>query len=344
MPPETDAIQQDVSSEQQVAAADATTTEAETKERPKSEREIAMEALGASRLESLAADGVVLDPADTDAQISAQTEGVKEQVTEAVTEAVVETKPAEEPQMVKVKVNGVEELVPLDKVVAQYQKSSAADKRLEEATRLLEEAREQHAKAATVTEKKAAAEQIVQAQEGVAALKKQFFDSLFEGNQEDAKSAFDKIINESVATALKGREQPATPDEASIIAKVAPAVEQSLAVKSALTQFRKDFPNLAKDPHLSVRAYDLADQLVADGKSYDEALKEAGTKTIDWMRETLGVKSTVTVSTTRTEKTGRKAEIDNPQTASVKTVMADAPQEQNVAQSIADMRKTRIGG
>ena len=52
-----------------------------------------------------------------------------------------EATPQEQPteQMVRVKVDGVEEEVPLSKVLAQYQKNSAADRRLEEAQRTISE-------------------------------------------------------------------------------------------------------------------------------------------------------------------------------------------------------------
>lgn len=351
MNPENDAIREDVSDG--ADAADTTTTEGEgEKDRPKSPREIAMEEMEAKRAAELAAEGVKEEPVekaeekpedkadDVDAQIEAQTEGQDE--------APTDEKPAEKaaesvPQMVRVKVNGVEEMVPLDRVVAAYQKSDSAEKRLEAATRLLEEARAAHSVAKTTADKKEAAEAIANAQANVEGLKSEFFGAMFNGEQDKAKDALDKIIKESVETALKGREI-ATPDEAAIIAKVTPAVEQSLEQRSALKQFQKDFPKIATDPYLANRADAFLTEAIKAGKPLDAAFKEAGEKTLDWMRETLGVKSAVTVSTARTERAARKQEIDSIPQASAKTPAPKDETEQNVAATIAEMRKGRPGG
>lgn len=345
MPQQNDAIQPDVSTEP-IESADATIisdADTSTTERPKSARELGMELMEARRREQLVAEGVQIEapaekPADTDAQITAQTEIVDEPVIEEPKDA----KTDDVPQMVRVKVNGVEELVPLARVIAQYQKGEAAEKRLDEATRLLEEARAAHAEAKPA-DKKEAAEKIAEAATNLVALKKQFFDAMYDGNQDKANESLDQIINESVATALKER-APATPDEASIIAKVAPAVEQSLALRSALRQFQKDFPEIAKDSYLASRADAFLNEALTAGKAHEDAFKEAGERTRGWMRDALGIKTEVTAATARTERTERKAEIDNPPSASGKTVVPEPATEGNPSATIAEMRRGRPGG
>ena len=71
---------------------------------------------------------------------------------EAKSEAPQETQPTE--QMVRVKVDGQEEEVPLSRVLAQYQKNSAADRRLEEASKAIAEAKALKAEIAALKQPK----------------------------------------------------------------------------------------------------------------------------------------------------------------------------------------------
>jgi hypothetical protein len=245
--------------------------------------------------------------------------------------------------LVRTKVDGKEELVPLDKVVAQYQKNSTADVRLEEATRLLKEAKERQDSATTGKEKAEADAAATAAEENLESVKKKMFDDMYEGRTEEASAALNQIINQSVEAALKGRGVTATPDEAAVIARVVPAVEQSLAMKSALKQFRKDFPKIATDPYLATRADAFLQEAIDGGKPIDEAFKDAGEKTLGWMRDTLGIKSDVKPSTALRDRSGKKAELDNPSAAGAKTAVQEAPTEQNVAANIAEMRNARVG-
>jgi len=245
--------------------------------------------------------------------------------------------------MVKTKVDGEETLEPFDKVLASYQKGGTADKRLEEATRILEEARAEREAAKTDKERKEADRAVAAANAGLAEAKKKFLDAVYDGNRDDAATALDQIINDSVTAALKGRE-PATPDEAAIIAKVTPAVEQSLETRRALKQFQKDYPKIAQDPYLASRADAYLKEALDAGKAIEDAFKDAGEKTLGWMRETLGIKSEVTVSTTRTERTEKKRDIDNPRGATARTVTRDdSPVEGNNSATIAKMREGRVG-
>jgi hypothetical protein len=353
MPPKKDdAIREDVSDANE-AGADNT----ETTERPKSMRELGMEMMAERRREELVAEGVELEAPttegakkdegaadDVDAQITAQAD-------DAATDEGGEGKKSatgdadevtDGDEMVKVKVNGVEELVPLKTVVAQYQKNSAADKRLEDATRLLEEAKQMQAAATTTREKKSAQDAVDTATGNLAEVKEKFFNHIYEGQTEDASKLFDQLVKDSVTEALKTHS--GATDKAAIIAEVTPAVEQSLAMKGALRTFKKDFPKIASDPYLAARADAYLKESLDGGKPIDEAFKDAGEKTMGWMRDTLGVKTSVTVSTARTEKTGKKEGIDNPTSTGAKTEVPQAPVQQNVSQSISEMRKGRVTG
>jgi len=94
-----------------------------------SARELAMQAIADQRQDSFDAESRGASaPANTDAQLAAQL-------------AAPAATPAIDDQMVKVKIDGVESEVSVAQMRAQYQKNGAAERRLEEATRLLNEAR-----------------------------------------------------------------------------------------------------------------------------------------------------------------------------------------------------------
>lgn len=343
------------------------------RERPKSPRELGMELMVTRRHEQLEKEGVSLEkPAgdgaaddgagaaaagddDVDVQIGAHTE---EETAATNTSVATDTGAAEEvfagdPSKikVKVKVDGKEQLVPLAQITAQYQKGGAADNRLAEATRtleeakrVLEEAKTQKSEATSAKEKKAADEAVEAAKADLDAKKNKYLDSMYEGDKESARALFDEIIDESVKSVLKGRGEAATLDEAAIIARVTPAVQQSLEVKSALKTFKTDFPKIANDPYLAKRADAFLNEEVAGGKPYDEAFKAAGEKTLGWMRDTLGIKSDVIASTTVSERAGKKGEIDNPPSANKKSAGDEPVAQQDVGSTIAKMRAARPPG
>lgn len=249
-------------------------------------------------------------------------------------------------QMVTIKIDGQEEQVPLSKLVANYQKGGAADKRLEEATKLLEEAKATRESATTAKEKKAAEEEVEQAQANLDARIKDLTDAMYAGDEKKVAETFRKAVKESVDEALKGRDAKAgaTPSTEEIIAQVTPAVEQSLALKGALKKFQADFPRIAKDPYLAKRADAFLNDELAAGRPYDVAFKNAGDRTLGWMRETLGIKDAVTTSTARTDKTGKKEEIDNPASTSARVPSEkEAPIEGNASETITKMREARVG-
>lgn len=366
-----DATQKGVSDDEQDGAADDASSTTEAQSTPMSTRDAGMEMMEARRREQLASEGVELEPdpeadkdrkdgagaADVDTQIEQQTGKDAAATIEAAERAAADEAAAaaaaggsdrivvvDGRQMVRTKVDGREELEPLDRVLAQYQKDKAADARLEEATRILAEARTEREKATDPNAKAKAEKKVAEAEGDLNAVKAKFFDAVYEGDSENAKKALDQIIEESVTAHLKGRDT-ATSDE-ELVARVTPAVEQSLEAKSALRKFQQDYKQIAFDPYLAAKADTFLKEALADGKtSYEAALKDAGEKTLGWMRETLGIKSAVTTSTAISERTARKQAIDNPASTSARTpTQDDPPQQQNVAASIAEMRTQRVAG
>ena len=101
--------------------------ESKTEVREPSARELAMEAIAEQNIKRLEEEAGTPEPQPTqDQQIAAQLEAAPEDISK---------------MRVKVKIDGVESEVTIEEMQRQYQKNGAAERRLEEATRLLNEAR-----------------------------------------------------------------------------------------------------------------------------------------------------------------------------------------------------------
>ena len=290
----------------------ASTTEETTRE--PTARELAMEAIADQRQGTFDAES---KGEQADEQLRSQLEQVA-------------TLPA--PALVKVKIDGVESEVTLDELTRQYQKNGAAERRLEEATRLLNEARAAvppvgFAKPATSSESPPVEPQ----PQGGTDEAKAFLAALFDGDEVKALDALQKIG--------LGRPQP-TQDTAQLAAQLTPAIKQQLVVDSALESFSKDYADIVKDPYLADLADRFLDAEVASGKPFTEALETAGQKTRDWLKSK-GVTQTGPEPTiNRNTKLERKAGIDVIPALNTKATTIEEP-EQSAQDVIREMRKSR---
>ena len=238
-----------------------------------------------------------------------------------------------EPVRVKVKIDGVESEVTIDELTRQYQKNGAAERRLEEATRLLNEARAASppvgfAKPAQGDEHTPVVEPSPQGGDSEA---KAFLAALFDGDEVKALEALQKIG--------LGRPQP-TQDTAQLAAQLTPAIKQQLVVDSALETFSKDYADIVKDPYLADLADRFLDAEVANGTPFTEALETAGQKTRDWLGSKGVTQASPSPTMNRDTKLERKARIDTIPALNTKATTVEEP-EQSAQDVIREMRKSR---
>lgn len=243
--------------------------------------------------------------------------------------------------MVRVKVDGVEQEIPVADVVRSYQKDAAAQSRLNEATRVLEEARRT---AAAATAKPPAAVDDPQPAKDTAVTPepetvKGFVEALFEGDTEKAIAAFSKLgLN-------TGRSDGATLDLEQVQAQLTPAIKQQLIDDSALERFEKANADLAADPHLVSVTNGFIQEAVNGGKPYAEALEAGAQRTRDWLASIGAAKATPEPApgAHQPSKLERKASIDEVQALNrTANTTQDAPV--SASNVIAEMKKARGQG
>lgn len=220
-----------------------------------------------------------------------------------------------EPSLVKIKVDGEEKEVPKDKVldagIRALQKESSADKRLEEATRLLREIQQKY-------------EQPQQQQ----APSQEWDDAtvvyaLEHGTEEQKAYA---------VSLLRGRDK-ATPE--AIVQQTTQHVLNTVDFKQASEWFASEYKDIVSDPYLLQLASLQEDRLRADG---DKRPRKELYKTIgDELRKWKGGPSVTSME----EKKERKSTIVNLPSASVKQSAPETQKVKSTADVIEDMRKRR---
>jgi len=303
---------------------DTTTSHVPTeKEVAQNPRMLAMDAIRVQRDDDGQSDG------GADDQLALQTESAPRVLTDGLDRT-----------MVRVKVDGVEQEIPVADVVRSYQKDAAAQARLNEATRVLEEARRT---AAAATIPPARVEQPGPGADTAASPEpetvKGFVEALFEGDTEKAIEAFAKLgLN-------TGRSDGATLDLEQVQAQLTPAIKQQLIDDSALERFEKANADLAADPHLVSVTNGFIQEEVNGGKPYAEALEAGAQRTRDWLASIGAAKprSEPAQGAHQPSKLERKASIYEVQALNrTANTTQDAPA--SVSSVIADMKKARGQG
>lgn len=245
--------------------------------------------------------------------------------------------------MVRVKVDGVEQEVPVAEVVANYQRTSAAQARLNEATRVLEEARRTAAAATQAPKPPAQVDQQGGSEQTPTPSKpetvKEFVEALFEGDTDKAVEAFAKLgLN-------TGASSGASLDLEQVQAQLTPAIKQQLIDDSALERFEKANADLAADPHLVSVTNNFIQEAVNGGTPYAQALEVGAQRTRDWLASIGAAKpaSEPAPGTHQPSKLERKARIDEVQPLNrTANTTQDAPV--SASNVIAEMKKARGQG
>ena len=245
--------------------------------------------------------------------------------------------------LVRVKVDGVEQEVPVAEVIANYQRTAAAQARLNEATKLLEDARRTAAAATEIPKPPAQVEQPGNTGNTSPASKpetvKEFVEALFEGDTDKAVEAFAKL---GLTT---GRSDGATLDLEQVQAQLTPAIKQQLIDDSALERFEKANADLAADPHLVSVTNNFIQEAVNGGTPYAQALEVGAQRTRDWLASIGAAKpaSDPAPGAHQPSKLERKARIDEVQALN-RTANSTQDAPASASSVIADMKKARGQG
>lgn len=221
----------------------------------------------------------------------------------------------EKPKVVKIKVDGEEREVPEEKIVdagiRAMQKESTADKRLEEATRLLREIEQKYAQPKQETPSQEWDDQTIAY-------------ALEHGTEEQKAYAVSQ---------LRGRNH-ATPEEVAQIAEA--RVLDKVDFREASDWFLSEYKDIAGDPYLAQLAV-VAEQrarATGDKRSRKELYKSIGEDIRKW-------KGGITATDSFKEKTENKSKIVNLPAASVKKTEPQEAKPKTPSEVIAEMRKAR---
>src|SRR5574340_490550 len=215
-------------------------------ERPLSERDRMMEEIAAKR----AADLLNESGAEPETEAATESEPSDDDAEQRAIQAEQDAKAAKlfagdaDQTLVKLKINGEEQEVPLSRLIADAQKHEAAAQRLAEASRLLREARQApppHVTHAPAVDADAA---------------KTFIDALFGSNEEEPTEALLKLVN-------RPSQATASIDPEAIAAQVKASIDRD----SALQRFASDHPYVMQDPDLIA----LGDAKLSDGEEVETA-------------------------------------------------------------------------
>ena len=238
---------------------------------------------------------------------------------------------------VRVKVDGEEREMTLHDVRRSTQLDGAAQKRLQQANELLEQARRTASATPAPASPPVGVAPAPDSRESAPASTTEEVDNLvsalFNGDEDTAKVLLGKI--------LAGSQQAADP--ASLAQQAAATVRQQLSVDEANSAFRSAYSDIVGDQHLARAADGFYDEVMAEfpHKSYAEVLMEAGQRTRDWMASK-GIKTATgsASGSTRQEKQQRKERIDEVRSLN-RTPANQEVREPTPSEVIAEMRKER---
>lgn len=292
----------------------------EVQERPMTPREEAMAAISAVRTANV--------EEETGVSFS---EKVADQVAEQLADPEPEAAP--EVQKIKVKVDGVEQEVDVDTLVRTFQKNSAADRRLEEATRLLREAEERATQVEAAPEQQA----VGKTPDDLRAEASQIIDKMYDGDKDAAADALVQLMSKA-----RGGDQP-TPVQAAPVdeGEITDRVLARMAVNAAFEKVKTDYPDIISNPDLEVLTAMKIDRAVASGTPRAQAMLDAAAEVYRTIgKEPAGRQKPAPVNS----RQDNKARLDNIPTASASATPSESPQENTSPSSvIAEMAKKRLG-
>lgn len=262
-------------------------------------------------------------------------EPVKNKVTtaeEKAEEKIEKPVKKEETETEKIIVDGQEREVPLSDIYdagkRALQKESAADSRLEEATRLLKEAKE-----STPLSEKKDEEQTIEDAEAYKEKIRELTEAIQYGEGDAGEKALQEIIE-------MGRQQT-IPDTKNLVAQIKEELRWD-RINEKLHASPEDggFADLEKDPRLLTLANQAIDAELTAGKPYTwELCKKACQDVRDWADKAAPADE---VKDELQEKRERKKAIDEAKSANLKNVkITKESKPETASEIVAEMRKVR---
>ena len=257
----------------------------------------------------------------------------KEPVEEPAGEEPADEKPEEpQEQMVEVVVDGEKKKVPLSEIVdagkRTLQKESAADKRLEEATKLLKEAKE-----VSTQEEQPPVEDAEKPLE----VSKDIVQAIQYGTEEEAQKAVQELIK------MGQTKESLTPDNIkSIVAETVRAETNQQAVLRKFSKAKEEggFADIKEDPYLMNMAIGEVNALLESGEENTwETYEKAGKKVRDWVS-----KFQTTQDTSFETKKEKKRQTDTVKGATAAKVEKKKEKPKSASEIIKEIGSSRPGG
>lgn len=237
-----------------------------------------------------------------------------------------------EPSRFKVKVDGIEQEVTAEDLVRAYQKNSAADRRLEEAARLLREAEQLAAQQTRAPEPDPAP--ATNLREDAAKV----LSTLYDGDQDAATEALVNLLSKA-----RGGDQP-TPQPVVDPDVLTERVLERMAINAAFERVKSDYPDIITDPNLEALAAMQINQQVGMGIPRADAMLSV----VDGLYKSLGkvpVGRQVEASRQKSTRQENKERLDNVPSASanasIPPVLGEAVDQSAL---IREAAKRRVGG
>ncbi len=283
-----------------------------------------------------------MEPAST--KVEAPKEEVKPEV-EPEKPAEAEAPAVTEEEVEVIKVDGQEQKVPKSKIYEAgkraLQKETAADQRLEEATRLFKEAQALHTKLNTESPVASPEKKAPQIDAESLADKLQY------GNKTDAAEAIREIVEATGRSQQQVATQTQNLSPEQLSSYVSQAVAERMAFQTAMDRFQQPpdqggYADLWNEPVLRDLVMKKEAELreKGDKRPYWEVFQEAGNSVRDWTKKLTG--STPTGGADFTQKREQKRTITVVEGAGAKAAsQKETPKPLTPQEVIAEMRKAR---
>lgn len=289
-------------------------------EQPKSARELLMEKIDADREDDIKASNLrMLEEA-----------GITQKEESEVVEEV--------PKKVKVKVDGEELEVPYEEVLVNYQKTSAADKRLREAAAERAQLDSYRAELVAFQEQLKAQQPTAPAEideEAIDADIRDALDKVYDGEIDTAAKQLQKVLN-----AVKTKSSTPAMDEGQVMKAVeykVAEIQYSNDLKKANEIFLEKYEDLNSDGTLLEIVNMQYQKLLNTGINPVEAATKAGDATREWLQSKTGKANSV-------DTEGRqklKEKLTSIPHATAKSQSSFTPEPDDVSSVIAEMKKAR---
>ena len=317
---------------------DVTLSDEENTPRPKTARELAMEALEANHLKRLEEESGV--------KLTSDNPPSDDQLAEQLADGALKDAPALAPddgliadvagKKVRIKVDGVEQDVGLEDVLRSYQKGSAADRRLEEATLLLKQAKEQAQQ--QPAQQPQQVEAVTQPEAGPDDLKttvQSALRHLYRGDEEQAAAELAGVMARSA--------QVATPQAPTIdVDQIAQQLQYRMEVQGALQRVKTDYPDIYASDDLQALTLMKVQARETEGLPRPQAILAAAEDVYTLLGKKVG-RQEPAVQTQRDQKIARKAAMEQIPVAHVAESASAPDVDESPSAVIRAMASRRLG-